>query len=213
MKERISKTVMYDIGRMAVIALIGIIYYQSSPTTTDAAQTGREKADRRTWQEVIDKWDFVNPDENSVLVKSLKQVSDCTVRLFYDANQGSGITYTFSYMGKDAVTLQGHMSSSFASHDKVLYFAQYPPNSVGCTVLAIDLESGKTLWETSLHLKLIGHSGYSNVVALRLANIGQLPEGKAAVVITGSESYRDYVEVLDCATGESLAIKKYRVGF
>ncbi len=34
-----------------------------------------------------------------------------------------------------------------------------------------------------------------------------------AIIITGSESYCDYIEVLDAKTGKSLAIRNYRIGF
>lgn len=189
---------------------------QAGITEVLAAENNAESRKSDTWQRVLDRRDFVAPEEKVVLFDSLRQLSDGRVQMLFDGKQGGAIDYFFNYKGKDVVTITGHTSSSFASRDGVLYFAQYRPNGTGCTALAFDLESGKTLWEVALHhQKPKGASGYSNVVAVRLSSTNEVPGGKAgaAVVIKGSESYCDYTEILDSATGESLAIKEYRVGF
>lgn len=216
MSKRVSKALTHNFAHVLIIASLGILSYHSSFVMTVVAQDRGENRRSDAWKEVLDRREFVKADEKSVLIDSLSRTSGCSVHMVYDPKRHIAMTYTFNYRGKDVVTLDGHLRSSFATSDKVLYFAQYPPSSTGCTVVAFDLESGKKLWGVGLHhQKPKGHSGYANIVSLRLSNAGEIAEGKAgaAVIITGSESYCDYVEVLDSETGESLAIKEYRVGF
>ena len=109
--------------------------------------------------------------------------------------------------GKDGelLELHGFPASVFKERNNVLYFI---PNigfggSMGCTVSAYDLHTGKLLWETPLQiLELAAHSAYSNEINLDVIQ----PYGTdTAVCVTGHESFGDYRAILDPDTGEVLA--------
>jgi hypothetical protein len=96
---------------------------------------------------------------------------------------------------------RGHDEVVFARRSNVLYVAEHGPISSGCSVVAVDLDSGAILWNT--HLEGIGpidHSKYRNRVNIELDGQG--------VVVFGNESSGCYVEVLNVRTGEQVAHKK-----
>jgi hypothetical protein len=100
------------------------------------------------------------------------------------------------------IQLSGHSGSVFRVENKVLYFADFPRHSTGCTVTAHDLATGKELWKTRLNaLRVMGHSRYSNSVTMEVSK----PEGAGVVIIYGKESSGTYLEVLDQKTGQVLA--------
>jgi hypothetical protein len=60
----------------------------------------------------------------------------------------------------------------------------------------------------------VSHTAYRNQVTMELSSFTEVgKEGEGAIKITGRESYGDYIEVLDRATGKVLAHKIYRQGF
>lgn len=116
------------------------------------------------------------------------------------------------------IAFRGHMYSTFRMDEKLLYFCQYGTSFPGCTVIAYSVETGKEVWRTKLHQKSpSGGSGYYNRVNMQLKS-GSYPrkkveDGASTLLVWGSESYCDYIEALDAATGEYLGIRNYRVGF
>jgi hypothetical protein len=112
----------------------------------------------------------------------------------------------FSCENRETLVLSAHEGTVFRASGNTLYFAAFQSCSAGCTVIAYDLNDGKTIWST--HLKsaqCFMHFAYCNRVTLDLSS--------DAVTVTGSESYGDYVEVLDRRTGKSIAHRIYRQGF
>jgi hypothetical protein len=134
----------------------------------------------------------------------------------YDPKNKWRIDYTFFRDHREILSIRGHDQSAYAAKGNDLYFAEYSPDAAGCTVIAYDLATGKEQWRSKLHqAQPQGHSGYGNLVSVRISSKGEGGEEAedSAIVIVGNESYCDYTEVLDRETGESLAIKNYRVGF
>jgi hypothetical protein len=124
-----------------------------------------------------------------------------------DPTRGS-ISLEVVVEGVKPVTVLAHSESSFAIHERTLYFANFTPYSSGCTLVAYDLKTGKKLWGQNLEgLGPIDHTKYRNRVALA---VEKHPTAKAwGVVATGWESAGRYLEVLDPKTGKQLAHKKY----
>jgi hypothetical protein len=109
--------------------------------------------------------------------------------------------------GRDDLFVNAHRGSVFRGEKDKLYFADFNLRTVGGLVAAYDLSTGKMLWRTRLRAggRPELHSVYRNEVTMDLS--------PKYVTVTGKESYRDYVEVLDRKTGEVLAYKVYRMGF
>ena len=103
----------------------------------------------------------------------------------------------------DAYSWQGHRFSVFRVVDDRLYFAVWHPNSSGGKVVAVDLSTGKKLWQDELQaLGPIQHSGYSNQLILEVNH--------NVVTVWGNESRGRYVEVKRIDTGETVGHKIFR---
>ena len=172
---------------------------------------------KAAWLKLLDGGQYRIPDNYSGLLRSLGNFSaDVNIHIIFDPKNKHRMDFKFVRDGGEILTVRGHEHSAFTSSENTLYFAKYQRDSTGCTVMAYDLASGKQLWQTELHQSQPkGHSGYRNFASIRISSEGEARGEKkgAAIVITGKESYVDYVEVLDRQTGDSLAIKEYRVGF
>jgi hypothetical protein len=183
-----------------------------------AVQAKGEVDERRkaAWQTYLDGRQFLFPEDYSALIWSLREFDgNAKVHIVYDPKDKGKIEYKFFRDGREVLSVQGHAISGYAAAGNDLYFTNYSTSAAGCSVVAYDLATGKKQWKTALHqAQPGGHSAYGNIVFIRLSRNGEGggPEG-SAIIVTGKESYCDYIEVLDRKTGESLAIKNYRVGF
>jgi hypothetical protein len=172
---------------------------------------------RLAWREELKRIEFGWPNEYCGLKQSLQQFdADCEISIVFDPHERYSLKYDFKRDGKQILTLPGHIQTAFVAHKNVLFFADYPTGSDGCTVSGYDLHSGKQLWSKQLHGKRPnGHSAYHNLVWMRMSvpNEAKGEPDASAIVVIGSESYCDYTEILDAQTGASLGLKIYRVGF
>lgn len=152
-------------------------------------------------------FDF-NESECSPL-KCLQQFrAKCEVHMIFDATRRAqnNLKFKFVRAGKDLFVLGGHARSVFCGSTDTLYFAHFEPTDCGCTVVAYNLDTGKLLWKTDLHaVGQVKHSAYRNEVLIGFCSGG--------IMVTGRESYGDYVEVLDRNTGATIAHRIYRKGF
>lgn len=141
------------------------------------------------------------------------------VHMIVDPQHQHQLQFGFFDKDREIVSLRGHRYSSFRAEGNLLFFADFLPDGPGCSVAAYNLTTGKEIWRTKLHQKQPqGASAYRNRVNMILHSGYALPSKKddgttSTLQIMGSESYCDYVEVLDAKTGASLAIKHYRIGF
>lgn len=186
--------------------------------TGDAgAQSLPSDTQRDAWSRALEKRPFSFPDNYSGLLASLRQFSaDAKVHVVFDPAKKWTLEFHFTRDQGEPLRLTGHDQSAFVTCENVLYFADYPPDSDGCNIAAYDLATGKLLWKTDLHQpRPKAHSGYRNLVAMRLSGAGEIKGGRDgdAIIVTGRESFCDYIEVLDRKTGASLAMKAYRQGF
>jgi hypothetical protein len=192
---------------VSLVAIAGVVA---------ADPSDRLAARRPGWQKWLDGQPYRFSESSAGMLRSLAQYTgDCKVHMVYGPKAGPGLTYTFERDGKVLVTIHGHTQSAFRTHGNILYFADVPMSSCGCMVLAYDLTTGKKLWESKLSaVGTPSHSAYTNQVTMELSDLpGKDRPGEAAITITGRESYGDYVEIIDEATGQVLAHKIYRQGF
>jgi outer membrane protein assembly factor BamB len=181
------------------------------------AQPQEDDVRKAGWNKLLNGVQYGLPEHYSGLLTSLgKFKGNAKVHVVFDPKDRWNIEYKFVRDGREILSIQGHDQSAFAAEGDDLFFAHYQTSAAGCTIVAYDLNTGKQRWQTELHHeKPLGHSAYLNLVTLRISDKGEGEETSAgaAIVVTGMESYCDYVEVLDRRIGESLAIKNYRVGF
>ena len=169
------------------------------------------------WQQRLESLVFVSIEGRYGLFPSLEKFRDGRqVRVIFDQRDRDKVVYEYVSRGLVLVSVVGNRESSFAAAENILFFAEYEPDVSGCTVVAYDLSSGRQLWRTKLHHKQpSGASAYRNRVSVSIpdSRVFADKDNQHAVIVNGSESYCDYIEVLDAKTGEMLAIKNYRVGF
>jgi hypothetical protein len=95
----------------------------------------------------------------------------------------------------------GHDSTVFTRWKDLLYIADYSPIATGCKVIALDLKTGKELWQSQLQgIGDTGHSKYLNLVNIETDGL--------RIIVTGNEVHGRYIEHLDRKSGKFLANKK-----
>lgn len=203
------------------LASFAVIMLISCGATAAQEDTTSEASRRAAWQRELESKEFWFPDDAFGMAESLYQVdSACAVTIVSPARpgkqRGEALEFRFAREEGATISVKGHLGSSFVSIGDRLFFAEFWSDVSGCHVSGYDLTTGERLWRSELkHAKPAGASGYANRVRIR-QTYGDEGEGEtdgSAIMITGRESYCDYVAVLDAATGEELALKNYRVGF
>jgi len=105
--------------------------------------------------------------------------------------------------GKKVHSWVGHRYSVFRILEDRLYYANFSFASSGGTIVAVDLKTGKKLWESRLRaIGLIQHSQYSNRMILD-ANF-------EVVTIIGNESRGKYLEYKDAKTGRTVGHRMFK---
>lgn len=207
--------VIHGANIAAVCVMIGASVCMAIPGEVEhsASLVARQEG----WRKELDRREFGFLDNYNGLLYSLEHYdADPDIHIVFDADKKDTLEFRFVRDGKAALSLKGHGQTAFASFESILYFASYEPDGTGATLSAYDLKTGELVWETTLHHeKPRGHSGYSNLVSLRFSNRREVAgeDNEDSILVTRSESYCDYVEVVDRRTGISLAVKNYRVGF
>ena len=198
---------------MIMAAWISMAIFNSSWATDQPDPLAAKKG---AWQKVLEREKFRFSEAQATAKYSVSQYSgDCKIDLVSDPKRVGNLTLNFKRDGKEVLVLPGHLLSVFRAVDNVLFFADFEYSSAGCKVVAYDLTTEKKLWETRLNAaECYTHSAYMNQVTLDLSSLeGQGDKTDRVIYIRGHESYGDYAEILDPATGKILARKIYRQGY
>jgi hypothetical protein len=164
----------------------------------------RAQSDKARWQEYLDnkKFDF-REEETDIFYTLSKFDGDCQIDMVLGPDDAGPIEFRFVRDGKTVLSVPGAEDIPFRNADNVVYFAHHSFSSGGGWIVAYDLITGETLWQTRLRaVNLAIHSGYSNEVNLRLLD--------GVVHVLGHEGAGDYQEILDRKTGERLAYRAFR---
>ena len=171
------------------------------------------KQPRGAFQEVLDNTPFRFKENEASAQYSVEHLAGKgQVQVIANPRNPLAVTFTFARAGKEVLVLEGHGGSAFRAYSNLLFFADFSPIGSGCAIAAYDLGSGTEIWRTKL--EAVGdpsHSKYRNAITMGLSSMDG--KGEGVVTITGSESYGDYIEVLDRRTGKQLAHRIYRQGF
>jgi len=111
-------------------------------------------------------------------------------------NDRYNLTFKVLLGKKEVYTWLGHVNSVFRIQEDRLYYARFHPISSGGSVVAVDLKTGKELWDSPLQgIGLVEHSAYRNLMNLD-ANL-------EVVWVWGNEMGR-YLEYKDVTTGKTV---------
>jgi hypothetical protein len=159
---------------------------------------GCDSAEKLTWR-----WS----DEKADLAYSIKtHLHDCNLEVVQEKEYGP-IKIRGKSDGKVIYSTERFSSYFVCTRWKqTIYIAAHSSIATGCTVIALDLNTGKELWKT----RLCGtgptpfmHSKYSNAINIET-------DGKR-VIIFGKEDDGRYAECLDIVTGATLANQRFDI--
>lgn len=205
-----------NVRALPLLCFLIAVACASMPVTV-CAQADKAAARQKAWRQRLDRVPFVFLEGSAGVLSSLDRFkAKVRVHVIYDSAKPKTLEFEFVNGGEVVLSLKGDRNTSFAGGDNKLFLAEYDTDYPGCTIVAYGLSSGEQVWRTKLHQKQpAGASAYRNRVTLAFIESSILSDEKkeGTVLVTGSESYCDYKEALDAETGESLAIKHYRVGF
>lgn len=120
------------------------------------------------------------------------------VRILLKKEKHGGYFITFLDGEREVFTIHGHHRTVFATCDNRLYYGEFGTSSSGAEIVAVDLETGKQLWKSSvLGIGPVTHFAYTNALTLRAHSKG--------VMVYGNEALGQYFEVKDPDTGVTIA--------
>jgi hypothetical protein len=148
-------------------------------------------------------WRWNDSDEGIFYSMSQPATAEYQIELIRPPGGDDQLTIILIKKGKLAFSWQGHSRSVFTLEGKTLVYAQFQPSSPDCTLVAVDLNSGRELWRNDLQgvRKPVGSSVYENRVLLYASD--------GLISVLGNESRGNYVEIVDMKTGKTLAHKVY----
>jgi hypothetical protein len=112
-------------------------------------------------------------------------------------NDRYNLTFKVLLGEKEVYAWLGHVKSVFRIQEDRLYYAWFSFSGSGGSVVAVDLNTGKELWDSRLQaLGLIEHSAYLNLMNLD-ANFD-------VVWVWGNETMGRYLEYKDVTTGKTV---------
>ncbi|HKC84506.1 MAG TPA: hypothetical protein VKG02_00950 [Blastocatellia bacterium] len=107
------------------------------------------------------------------------------------------LTFKVLHGEKELYTWRGPVKSVFRIQEDRLYYARFSDISSGGSVVAVDLSTGKELWDSPLQgIGPVEHSAYRNQMNLD-ANL-------EVVWVWGNESMGRYLEYKDVTTGKTI---------
>ena len=122
------------------------------------------------------------------------------IRLLSTKNDRYSLIITITLGDQQVFSWKGHVHSVFRILEDRLYYAKFNPGSSGGSIVAVDLQTGKQLWESPLKaLGPIRHSAYRNLLTL--------DANHEVVSVDGNESMGKYVEFKDVITGATVGHK------
>jgi hypothetical protein len=161
------------------------------------------KRDAAFWQKVLDHAHWSWSDREAEIFYSMTQSGFAyQIELIRPPGGSDELTIRFVKDGKAICSWKGHTHSVFVQKDSTLVYALFHPSQQGCTLVAVNLDSGAELWRTELQaIEKAGHSGYSNLINMNAA--------EGIVVVHGKEGFGNYDEIVDLKTGKTLAHRVY----
>jgi hypothetical protein len=120
-----------------------------------------------------------------------------SVVMVSEPSDRESLTFKVFHGEKEVYSWGGHLNTVFRILEDRLYYARFHPSGSGGNVVAVDLSTGKELWESRLQgIGPVAHSAYENLMNLD-ANF-------EVVEVWGRESMGRYLEFKDVRTGKTV---------
>ena len=196
---------------LPVIGRTATVTAQSPAThpTTAPSPTTTASVENPDWTDI--KW---NADaEKNGLIESIRKFSqgqtvDC--RLSIEAGPGSPRIVTIRLLQGDKVvcSFKGSEQSEFLLIDKIFYYADFQSSAPGGSIVAVDLTTGKELWQSELKsiTKAVSGSTFSNRIGLTA--LSQTTDNwkthSETLAVWREEAGQRYLEIKNLKSGETI---------
>jgi hypothetical protein len=160
--------------------------------------------DAAYYQNQLDRADWRWDESHEGLVYSMTQSArEYRIEMIRLPRADDHLTIRFLKGTRLVCSWDGHFQSVFVQEGNTLVYAQFEPTRGGCTLVAVNFDTGQDLWRTNLKgvVDQAGHSLYSNRV--------QLYASDDSIMVLGMESRGNYAEIVDMKTGKTLAHRLY----
>jgi len=156
------------------------------------------------YQKVADgaRWGFLDEADNPLFCMFQQTGTDYDVSLIREAKGRHALTIKVIKNDRPVYQWKGHRHSVFRIQGDLLYYAEFHYSASGGRVVAVDLTSGKPLWQS--RLKALGgvrHSAYLNRMTI--------DANDDVVSVYGNESMGRYLEFKDVRTGKTVGHKRF----
>jgi PQQ enzyme repeat len=150
------------------------------------------------YQKIADSASWGWEDENASPFCGIRLAgAKYNIVMISNPNDRDSLTFKVLKGEKEVYTWLGHAYTVFRIQEDRLYYARFHPSGSGGSVVAVDLNTGKELWDSPLQaIGPVEHSAYRNLMNLD-ANFD-------VVWVWGNESNGRYLEYKDVTTGKTV---------
>jgi hypothetical protein len=150
-----------------------ILAMQFSPCCrVDSCPAAEPKKDEGFYQKVLDHalWSW-SDDEAGIFYSMTQSGFGYQIELIRPPGGTDALTIRFMKDAKVICSWNGHPHSVFVQKDNTLVYALFYPSQQGCTLVAVNLDSGAERWRTNLQaIDTALHSGYNNLINMNAAD-------------------------------------------
>ena len=177
---------------LSVAFLLTIVMVQSSAKAQDLSRSGID------YQKTADPTDWGWVDSKASPLWCISQSGDkYGIVMVSEPGDRHSLTFKVLLGEKEVYSWSGHVQTVFRIQEDRLYYARFLRSGSGGRVVAVDLGTGKELWDSPLQgIGLVSHSTYRNQMILD-ANF-------EVVMVWGNESLGRYLEFKDVTTGKTV---------
>lgn len=152
------------------------------------------------WQRAAERAEWSWSDERATPLYGISQSRGLFDSIRIDCLLVDGFrqfVYSIRRDGETVYSWKGHAATVFRVIDDRLYYADFHPSRTGGDLVAVDLTTGKPLWNSPLKaLGPIQHFAYRNHL--------NLDASRQVVTVYGNEGFGRYLEIKDAETGRTV---------
>jgi len=182
----------------ALLRLFSVVFLLASGMATSLTQAQDLSKSGIDYQKAVDSalWDW--KDEKASPFEGIRLAgAKYSIVMVSEPSDRDSLTFKIFHGDKEVYTWGGHVSTVFRIQEDRLYYARFHPSGSGGSVVAVDLNTGKELWDSRLQgIGPVEHSAYVNLMNLD-ANF-------KVVTVWGNETMGRYLEIKDVTTGKTV---------
>jgi hypothetical protein len=182
----------------APLRLFSVAFLLASGMATSLTRAQDLSKSGIDYQKAVDSalWDW--KDEKASPFEGIRLAgAKYSIVMVSEPSDRDSLIFKIFHGDKEVYTWGGHVNTVFRIQEDRLYYARFHPSGSGGSVVAVDLSTGKELWDSRLQgIGPVEHSAYVNLMNLD-ANF-------KVVTVWGNETMGRYLEIKDVTTGKTV---------